>query len=103
MKNPQSPFHSSNAAHATDTTVYPPPSTLSTTTEPQAKKRKLENGTASADTPVISSNIKFACLPSRVSANQHMTEKVHDIIKKESEELASSVVRDSDLLAHCIY
>lgn len=91
-KNTDSPFHISHTSNATDTTVHPAPSVSPAPAGPQPKKRKLDNGPSGADKAPAPSDTKYASFPNHVSANQHMVEKVHDIIKKESEELASLVV-----------
>ncbi|EKM84168.1 hypothetical protein AGABI1DRAFT_110733, partial [Agaricus bisporus var. burnettii JB137-S8] len=90
-KNTDSPFHISHTSNATDTTVYPAPSISPAPAGPQPKKRKLDNGPSGADKAPAPSDTKYASFPNHISANQHMVEKVHDIIKKESEELASLV------------
>jgi proteasome activator subunit 3 (PA28 gamma) len=80
---PSSPFHSSNLS--TDATVYPSP-TLSLD-EPESKKRKLDesapNGSSHAD-----EGARFA---NQMLANSHI-QNVHDILKKECEELAEYIV-----------
>ncbi|KAJ3571401.1 hypothetical protein NP233_g3780 [Leucocoprinus birnbaumii] len=85
-RDPNSPFHSSNLSHSTDTTVYPPPDQ----SQPM-KKRKLENGNTSADAAETDADTHHARLPSRVNANKHLLERVHFIVKREAEELAASV------------
>ncbi|KXN88730.1 Proteasome activator complex subunit 3 [Leucoagaricus sp. SymC.cos] len=89
-RNPDSPFHSSNVTHSTDTTVYPPASEASPVEAPQSKKRKLENGATNYDT-IVQSNVQSSPFTGRVLSNKHLVEKVHGVVKKEAEELAAFV------------
>lgn len=97
--SPDSPFHGSHAQseNFTDTTVYPPPSDPPSE-EPQLKKRKRDlNGTdpagASLSIPSATNDSQFARLPSYMLANQHMSQHVHQIVKRECEQLVTMVVR----------
>ncbi|KAF9460124.1 proteasome activator pa28 [Collybia nuda] len=89
--NPDSPFHISHAEKSTDVTIYLPPS-LSSEGVSQVKKRKLDNGT-SHDIDPLHRTIEHETprTSSRIVANKHMTLNVHNIVKKESEQLASMV------------
>ena len=73
----------------TDTTVYPPPSGANGDAEPESKKRKLNdgvlNGKAAHDPNA------GARYTNQVLASQHVQE-VHDIVKKECEDLADCIV-----------
>ncbi|KXN88733.1 Proteasome activator complex subunit 3 [Leucoagaricus sp. SymC.cos] len=89
-RNPDSPFHSSNVTHSTDTTVYPPASEASPVEAPQSKKRKLENGATNYDT-IVQGNVQSSPFTGRVLSNKHLVEKVHGVVKKEAEELAAFV------------
>ncbi|TFK30850.1 proteasome activator pa28 REG alpha beta subunit [Coprinopsis marcescibilis] len=85
--SPASPFHSSNALRQTDTTVYPPPAQYFEGF--QGKKRKLDDAELNAELQKhVSEHPKY---PELVKANEHLTTKIHPIIKKESEELAQLV------------
>ena len=83
---PSSPFHISNLT--TDTTVYPP-ATGGTTDEPESKKRKLADGAPNGKTSHDTD--PSARYTNQMLSNQHVI-KVHDILKKECEELADSIV-----------
>ncbi|KAF5352846.1 hypothetical protein D9756_006023 [Leucocoprinus leucothites] len=85
-RDSSSPFHISNLACNTDTTIYPPPDQLQPT-----KKRRLENGATNADAIETVADIQYVRLPGRVPANKHLVEKVHGVIKREAEQLAASV------------
>ncbi|KAJ3477253.1 hypothetical protein NLI96_g10596 [Meripilus lineatus] len=88
--SPTSPFHLSHLAETTDTTVYPPP-TASATSGPDAKKRKLNNEEAvNGAHPPASNDTRNALYPNLMLANPHIT-KVHNILKKECEQLADLV------------
>ncbi|KAI0361005.1 proteasome activator pa28 REG alpha/beta subunit [Trametes cingulata] len=80
---PTSPFHLSHAPHSTDATVYPPPSA---STEPEAKKRKLETGGAPNGVST-SSDASHAKHPGKMLSNKH-TIALHEHLKRECEELA---------------
>lgn len=90
--SPSSPFHSSHASSSTDPTVYPPPT--SEADGPDSKKRKLTDGVANGATHnLTTSNVtEGARYVNRVTANKHITQ-VHEIVKKQCEELADSIVR----------
>ncbi|GBE77412.1 proteasome activator pa28 REG alpha/beta subunit [Sparassis latifolia] len=84
---PSSPFHPSHATNFTDVTIYPPPAME----EHEQKKRKLNpdanlNGPSSSGP---SNDVRHARYPNLVLANKH-TINLHDILKKECEELAES-------------
>ncbi|KNZ74153.1 Proteasome activator complex subunit 3 [Termitomyces sp. J132] len=84
-----SPFHLSHAETFTDTTVYPPPTEISSG-GPAQKKRKRDDDTLAND--VIShSDIQHAKIPSLMVANRHMSQKVHDVVKKECAEMAGMI------------
>jgi len=87
--SPSSPFHFSNLV--TDVTVYPSPTVSD---EPESKKRKLgdsaPNGRTSHDSAGASHTDAGARFTNHIVANQHV-QKVHDILKKECEELADSI------------
>ncbi|KAI0660634.1 proteasome activator pa28, REG alpha/beta subunit [Cubamyces menziesii] len=79
-----SPFNLSHAPHFTDTTVYPPHSAASS--EPEAKKRKLDSGDGvNGVTP--SNDISHAKHPGKMVANKH-TINLHEQLKRECEVLA---------------
>ncbi|TFK56562.1 proteasome activator pa28, REG alpha/beta subunit [Heliocybe sulcata] len=84
---PDSPFNMSHAKSSTDTTVYPAPNTSS---EPEAKKRKLSAGEGTATNGAASNDMKHARYPNLVMANEHIS-KIHATLKKECEELAEQV------------
>lgn len=82
---PSSPFHLSNLT--TDATVYPPPA--GATDEPESKKRKLADGALNGKT--LHETDSGARYTNQMLSNKHVV-KVHDILKKECEELADSIV-----------
>ncbi|KAG6862166.1 hypothetical protein C0995_004248 [Termitomyces sp. Mi166 len=84
-----SPFHLSHAETFTDATVYPPPGELSTN-GPAQKKRKRDDD-APANDVTLHSNIQHAKIPSLMVANRHMSQKVHDVVKKECAEMAGMI------------
>jgi proteasome activator subunit 3 (PA28 gamma) len=93
VNDPESPFNPSRSAE-TDPTVYPPP----TSVEPPSKKRKLSGDDAdSSDTSNSTSNdAQNARYPNLVVSNKRI-KSMHEVIKKQCEELASSVVRPNAL------
>ncbi|KAJ7040379.1 proteasome activator pa28 REG alpha beta subunit [Mycena alexandri] len=79
---PSSPYHRDQTSTTTDTTVYPPPGASQNTGEqPQAKKRKTDEGSASG-----ANDVQYARLPNLVLANKHMA-TLHANLKRECEEL----------------
>lgn len=88
--SPSSPFHVSNLT--TDVTVYPSPAAAGD--EPESKKRKLvdgvPNGKASHDLTSVSHTDEGARFTNQMIGNPHV-QKVHNILKKECEELADSI------------
>ncbi|TFK99638.1 proteasome activator pa28 REG alpha/beta subunit [Pterulicium gracile] len=89
-----SPFHASNALKHTDTNIYPPPSAASDNSEHQAKKRKREDAaepTPAANGLASHANEPARCIyPNLIKSNKNMTQ-LHDIIRRESQELATNV------------
>ncbi len=90
--SPSSPFNLSNITESTDTTVYPPPTVPG---NPDTKKRKLNNEDSvnggHAHKATASNDVRNALYPNLMLANTHLT-KVHNILKKECEQLADLVV-----------
>ncbi|KAF8078828.1 proteasome activator pa28 REG alpha/beta subunit [Lyophyllum atratum] len=82
-----SPFHLSHAETSTDSTVYPPPPD-SSVNGPAQKKRKRDDEAQENDKTV---DIHHARIPSRILANQHMSQNVHNVVKGECAELASMI------------
>jgi hypothetical protein len=96
--NPDSSFHVSHTQSEdfTDATVYPSPS--DPPSGPQLKKRKRDlNGadptSTSLSIPSATNDSQFARLPSHMLANKHMSQHVHQIVKRECEQLVTMVVR----------
>ncbi|KAG8698164.1 hypothetical protein FRC09_007393 [Ceratobasidium sp. 395] len=79
---PDSQYHWSNAEASSDATVYPPPSTA----EPPTKKRRHENGDATAASTPIEHGEGGPRFSNRIVANQQLR-SVHDELKKEYMEL----------------
>lgn len=65
---------------------------LSSESVPQVKKRKLDNGASNDDSSHRVSDHQPAQITSRILANKHISQNVHDVVKKESEQLAGMVV-----------
>ncbi|ETW87081.1 hypothetical protein HETIRDRAFT_377824 [Heterobasidion irregulare TC 32-1] len=81
-----SPFHLSHASSSTDATVYPPPGSVDSSQEPDAKKRKR----ATDDKGVAVSNANgthHARFPNLMLSNKHLVQ-VHAKVKEECEHLA---------------
>ncbi|KAF5368605.1 hypothetical protein D9758_002318 [Tetrapyrgos nigripes] len=87
INDPDSPFNPSRDTE-TDTTVYPPPAS----TDPPSKKRKLsDDATGTSDnSSVISNDTQNARLMNMVLSNKRV-KSMHDVVKKECEELASNI------------
>ncbi|SJL06309.1 uncharacterized protein ARMOST_09645 [Armillaria ostoyae] len=77
-----SPFHPSHASTSTDGTVYPPPDG-NPSEEPPSKKRRLAD-------PIDSNAVQNGRFNSVVVANKHIS-GLHAIVKRESEQLSSTV------------
>lgn len=97
--SPDSPFHPSHAQSErfTDTTIYSPPSEGS-----QLKKRKRDvNGADIISSPPhiapITNDLQSARLLNHMLANKHMSQRVHQIVKSECEQLITMVVRGEGL------
>ncbi|KAJ4472691.1 proteasome activator pa28 [Lentinula lateritia] len=90
--NPGSPFHDANLA-SIDTTVYPPPLDSSDIDGP-LKKRKISTDSFDANEPSSSRinqhDTRHALLSNTVLENKHV-KHLHSIIKKECEELVTSI------------
>ncbi|KAG6911598.1 hypothetical protein DXG01_011901 [Tephrocybe rancida] len=84
-----------HAESFTDATVYPPP-TDSLTNGPAAKKRKRD-GEAQNDTVTPRSDLQHAKIPSLVLSNRHMSQNVHEVVKRECAEMAGLLVRHYSL------
>lgn len=83
--DPSSPFNVVHASSSTDTTVYP---TTSTSEQPkETKKRKAIDGVALP----TSKSTENAQYDGTMYSNKHI-DKMHEIIKKEAEELAQLCV-----------
>ena len=97
-----SPFHPSHAQSEefTDITIYAS-SSDPLSEGPQLKKRKRDaNGTdIIINTPFspVANDAQFARFPSRMLANKHMSQHVHQFVKRESEQFAAMVVRDEGI------
>ncbi|KAF8733939.1 hypothetical protein AX14_003558 [Amanita brunnescens Koide BX004] len=92
--NADSPFHLSHASSFTDVNVYP--CTQPALDEPAQKKRRL-NGSSDGEEEVSGphatiNDVQYARLPSGVHANHHIV-KLHEIVKKECEQLVSFIDR----------
>ncbi|KAF5385169.1 hypothetical protein D9615_001341 [Tricholomella constricta] len=75
----------------TDTTVYPPQQD-SVTNGPVHKKRKRDDNAQEVDRSApTQTDLQYARIPSRIVANQHMSQKVHEVVKGESGELAAMI------------
>ncbi|KAH6916933.1 proteasome activator pa28 [Coprinopsis sp. MPI-PUGE-AT-0042] len=89
LNDPSSTFSASNALKFSDPTVYPP-SEPGHATGPVGKKRKLEEGDmseqqSSQSEPTTTAGPRYL---QTVKANEHMTQRVYGVLKKECEELA---------------
>ncbi|THV07608.1 proteasome activator pa28, REG alpha/beta subunit [Dendrothele bispora CBS 962.96] len=84
INDPESPFNISRGAE-TDATVYPPPSS----NEPPSKKRKTSEDT-SGNSGISDNDTQNARLENLVVANKRV-KSVHEIIKKQCQELAFSI------------
>lgn len=87
-----SPFHISHATF-TDVTIYPPP-LESHIDGPIPKKRKREGEILESDPTASSGNSEthHSLYSSRILANKHMSQKVHNLVKVECEQLAAMIV-----------
>ncbi|KAG5654713.1 hypothetical protein H0H81_007469 [Sphagnurus paluster] len=83
-----SPFHMTHAEAFTDSTVYPPPLDASPN-GPTQKKRKRDDDAQDMDD--TSSSSQHARIPGRILTNKHLSQKVYDIVKRESTELAAMI------------
>jgi proteasome activator subunit 3 (PA28 gamma) len=97
--SPSSLFHPSHAGRTTDARIYPAPvpsdsSTTNGEQTPPTKKRRLE-ALADGLAPAPANDIAGARYPASVHANDHLAQ-VHDIIKKECEELARNCASPSN-------
>lgn len=77
-----SPFHPSHTSTSTDGTVYPPPDSHPSE-EPPSKKRRLAD-------PIDSNAVQNGRFTSVVVSNKHIS-GLHAIVKRESEQLSSTV------------
>jgi proteasome activator subunit 3 (PA28 gamma) len=93
--SPSSPFHQSHATEFTDLKVYPPPSPPSPEGESDKKKRKREVEETNSH---VSNDTRHAYFPSVFHANRHIA-SVHEILKKECEQLIELTVRSALLWA----
>ncbi len=91
--SPSSPFHPSHASTSTDGTVYPPPDGHPSE-EPPSKKRRLAD-------PIDSNAAQNGRFTSVVVANKHIS-GLHAIVKRESEQLSSTVVYHLSSI-HCVF
>ncbi|KAK7463891.1 hypothetical protein VKT23_007227 [Stygiomarasmius scandens] len=82
--DPDSPFNPTRSAE-TDTTVYPPPSSV----EPPSKKRKI-SGDAIDSADVSNNDSSNARLQNLVMANKRV-KTVHEVIKQHCQDLAFSI------------
>ncbi|KAG6832535.1 hypothetical protein H0H92_000164 [Tricholoma furcatifolium] len=85
----ESPFHITHAETFTDATVYPPPSEP-LTNGTALKKRKISSDTSTSDVPPRS-DLQYAKIPSLMVANKHMSQDVHDVVKRECVEMAAMI------------
>ncbi|TFK36913.1 proteasome activator pa28 [Crucibulum laeve] len=88
-----SPFHISYASTTTDPTVYSPLDSNGSE-ELQAKKRKRLNGAGDAEDLTESKSLTHtheARFTGRMQSNKHISSKIHNVVKKECEQLVSSV------------
>ncbi|EAU92746.2 hypothetical protein CC1G_01791 [Coprinopsis cinerea okayama7 len=86
LNDPASPFHLSNALKTSDPTVYPPSESLRHD-GPSGKKRKLEDSEVPSGQGQAGAGTSPR-YPDHVKANDHMTNKIYNFVKKECEELA---------------
>ena len=81
---------------ATDAKVYPPPPGATEDSEPESKKRKLNDGALNGKAHDTGAGARYT---NHMLANQHVKD-VHNIVKKECEDLADSIVcKLPDILA----
>ncbi|KAF9015585.1 proteasome activator pa28 REG alpha/beta subunit [Cyathus striatus] len=88
-KLPDSPFNTVHAQTSTDVTIYPPPSMPVSVDDMPTKKRKASSG--EADISARTSDVHSVRFTNVVLANHHISNNIHNIIKKESEQLIESV------------
>ncbi|KAI0073933.1 proteasome activator pa28 REG alpha/beta subunit [Panus rudis PR-1116 ss-1] len=90
--DPSSIFNISHASKATNKTVYSISASPEEDSEPASKKRKLNgvnttNGTVAELGVTAGNDVAHAANPGLIRFNRHM-QQVHDVIKRESEQLA---------------
>jgi proteasome activator subunit 3 (PA28 gamma) len=93
LNDPSSAFSAGNALESSDPTVYPP-SEAGHIGGPAGKKRKLEESDVSEQPPMQepATTTTGPRYLQTVRANEHMTQKVYGVLKKEGEELAHLTV-----------
>ncbi|KAJ3853140.1 proteasome activator pa28 REG alpha/beta subunit [Lentinula lateritia] len=89
--NTSSPFRDANLA-SIDTTVYPPPSDFSDVDVPLKKRKILTDSFDANELPsrIDQHDTRHARLPNIILENKHV-KHLHSIIKKECEELVTSI------------
>lgn len=91
LNDPSSPFCASSVQKSSDATVYPP-SEGGNSDGPAGKKRKLDEGTSEQQLSTQEQTTSSPRYLQTVKANEHMTQKVYGVLKKECEELAHLTV-----------
>ncbi|KAG6821388.1 hypothetical protein H0H93_014185 [Arthromyces matolae] len=89
--NSDSPFHMSHAESFTDATVYPAPGEIPSNGS-APKKRKREGEASTNDAILPHNDTQHAKIPCLMVCNQHLSQKVHVVVKRECAEMAGMIL-----------